>query len=99
MTVRDYIPILTYLCAQLSLNILADNNVNEDTYNIILYTYNEDIIICMYKISFINHYIVPTSQSEVTVMQSDDNQPRQDDASSQRKHANGLYECGILCVV
>ena len=38
-----------------------------------------------------NHYAVPTSQSEVTVMQSDDNQPRQDDESSQVEHTNGLY--------
>ena len=51
------------------------------------------------KISFINHYTVPTSQSEVTVMQSDDNQPRQDDESSEEEHTNGLYVCGILCVV
>ena len=36
-----------------------------------------------------NHYIVPTSQSEVTVMQSHDNQPRQDDESSQVEHTNG----------
>ena len=32
-------------------------------------------------------------------MQSDDNQPRQDDESSQVEHTNGLYVCGILCVV
>ena len=30
-----------------------------------------------------NHYTVPTSQSEITVMQSEDNQPRQDDESDQ----------------
>ena len=29
-------------------------------------------------------------------MQSDDNQPRQDDKSSQVEHTNGLYSCGIL---
>ena len=45
------------------------------------------------------HYTVPTSQSEVTVAQSDDNQPRQDDESSQMEHTNGLYVCGILYVV
>ena len=39
---------------------------------------------------------VPTSQSEVTVMQSDDNQPRQDDESSQVERANGLYLCIII---
>ena len=27
-------------------------------------------------------------------MQSDDNQPRQDDESSQVEHTNGLYVCG-----
>ena len=36
------------------------------------------------------HYTVPTSQSEVTVIQSDDNQSRKDDESSQVKHTNGL---------
>ena len=36
-------------------------------------------------------YTVPTSQSEITVMQSDDNQSRQDDESSQVEHTNGLY--------
>ena len=46
-----------------------------------------------------NHCTVPTSQSEITVMQSDDNQPRQDDESSQVEHTNGSYVCGILCVV
>ena len=30
-----------------------------------------------------NHYTAPTSQSEVTVMQSEYNQPRQDDESDQ----------------
>ena len=40
--------------------------------------------------------VVPTSQSEVTVMQSDDNQPRQDDESSQVECANGLYLCVII---
>ena len=60
---------------------------------------------CMYiKISFINHYTVPTSQSEVTVMQSDDNQPRQDDERSQVEHTNGLYisacvEYLLLCMI
>ena len=40
-----------------------------------------------------NNYTVPTSQSEVTVIQSDDNQPRQghDDESSPVEHTNGLY--------
>ena len=46
-----------------------------------------------------NHYAVPTSQSEITVMQSDDNQPRQDDKTSQVTNNEGLYMCGILCVV
>ena len=46
-----------------------------------------------------NHYTVPTSQAEVTVMQSHDNQPRQDDKSSQVEHTNGLYMCGIFVVV
>ena len=43
-------------------------------------------------ITYVNciHYTVPASQSEVTVMQSDDNQSRQDDESSQVKHTNGL---------
>ena len=36
-----------------------------------------------------------TSQSEVTVIQ-DDNQPRQDDETSQVEHTNGLYMCGVL---
>ena len=36
------------------------------------------------------HYTVPTSQSEVTVMQSDDNQSRQDNESSQVEHTDGL---------
>ena len=40
------------------------------------------------------HYvIVPTSQSEVTVMQSHDNQPRQDDERSQVDDNNGTYVC------
>ena len=43
---------------------------------------------------------VPTSQSEVTVIQSDDNQPRQDDESSPVENTKGLYMCGILrCIV
>ena len=41
-------------------------------------------------ISICIHYTVPTSQSEVTVMQSDDNQSRQDDESSQVEHTKGL---------
>ena len=41
------------------------------------------------------HSTVPTSQSEVTVMRSDDNQPRQDDESSQVEHTNGVYMCDI----
>ena len=54
-----------------------------------------------------NHYTVPTShQSEVTVMQSDGNQPRQDDKSSQVEHANGsnsyismhVSVCVCVCV-
>ena len=49
-----------------------------------------------------NHYTVPSSQSVVTVMQLDDNQPRQDDESSQVEHTNGLYissyTCGILVI-
>ena len=45
------------------------------------------------NISFINHYIVPTSQSEVTVVQSDGNQPREDDESSQVECTNSLYIC------
>ena len=36
------------------------------------------------------HYTVPTSQSEITVMQSDDYQFRQGDESSQVKHNIGL---------
>ena len=32
-------------------------------------------------------------------MQSHDNQPREDDESSLVEHTNGLYVCGILCVV
>ena len=35
------------------------------------------------------YYIVPTSQSEVTVMQSYDNQPRQDDESDQVTNTEG----------
>ena len=38
-----------------------------------------------------NHYTVPTNQSKVTVMQSDDNQPKQDDESSLVEYANGSY--------
>ena len=34
--------------------------------------------------------VVLKSQSKVTVMQSDDNQPRQDDENSQVEHTNGL---------
>ena len=40
-----------------------------------------------------NHYTVPINQSEVTVMQSDDNQPSQDNESSLVEHTNGLYVC------
>ena len=36
--------------------------------------------------------IVPTNQS---VMQSDDNQPRQDDESSPVEHTNGLYNTHV----
>ena len=32
-------------------------------------------------------------------MQSDDNQPRQDDESSQVEHANGLYLCVVIYYV
>ena len=51
-----------------------------------------------------NHYTVPTtSQSEVTAMQSDDNQPRQDGESSQVEHTNGvcisIYVCGIFIII
>ena len=49
-----------------------------------------------------NHYIVPTSQSEVTIMQSHGDQPRQDDESGQVEHTEGLlYVCEILllCMV
>ena len=35
--------------------------------------------------------IVPTRQSEVTVMQSHDNQPSQDDERSQVDDNNGMY--------
>ena len=47
-----------------------------------------------------NHYTVPTSQSEGTVMQSDDNQPRQDhdDESSPVEHTNGLYISIATCM-
>ena len=41
-----------------------------------------------------NHHTVPTSQSEVTVVQSDDNHPRQDDESDQVTNTEGLYMCG-----
>ena len=34
---------------------------------------------------------VPTSQSEVAVMQSHDNQPRQDDERSLAEMNNGMY--------
>ena len=37
--------------------------------------------------------IVPTSQSEVAVMQSHDNQPRQDDERSQVEVNNGIRIC------
>ena len=32
-------------------------------------------------------------------MQSDDNQPRQDDESSPVKYTEGLYMCGILYIM
>ena len=32
-------------------------------------------------------------------MQSDDNQPRQDDERSQVKNTEGLYMCRILCML
>ena len=44
---------------------------------------------------------VPASQSEVTLMQSeDDNHSRQDDESSQADHTgtNGLYISSYMCV-
>ena len=44
---------------------------------------------------------VPASQSEVTVMQSeDDNHSRQDDESNQADHTgtNGLYISSYMCV-
>ena len=46
-----------------------------------------------------NHYTVPTSQSEVTVKQSHDNQPRQDDEGHQVEHTNGLHLCGLFIIV
>ena len=48
-----------------------------------------------------NHYTVPTSQPVVTVTQSDDNQPREDDKSSQVQLTNGwfVYICGVLLYV
>ena len=53
-----------------------------------------------YNYNNCNHCTVPTSQSEVTVIQSDDNQPRQDDESSPVENTKGLYMCGILrCIV
>ena len=51
---------------------------------------------CIYiRFSFIAHYTVPTSHSEVTVVQSDDNQPRQDYESSQIEHT-GLCICTCM---
>ena len=44
------------------------------------------------------YYTVPASQSEVTVMQSDDNQLRQDDESDQAEYTNGLYISSYMCV-
>ena len=47
---------------------------------------------------------VPTSQSEVTVMRSHDNQPKQDDERSQVEINNGMcvhmccYSCVTLCL-
>ena len=46
-----------------------------------------------------NHYTVPTSQSEVTVTQSHDNQPRQVDKGGQVEHTNGLHLCGFFIIV
>ena len=50
-----------------------------------------------YSSLFYNHSTVPTRQSEVTVMQSDDNQPRHDDESNQVEHTNGLYISSYMC--
>ena len=54
--------------------------------------------LCLYYLyhNFQSLAAVPTSQSEVTVMQSYDNRPRQDDESSQVEHTNGLYLCVII---
>ena len=46
-----------------------------------------------------NHHTVPTSQSDVTVVQSDDNHPRQDDESDRVTNTEGLYMCRIVCGV
>ena len=48
--------------------------------------------ICYLPLTSINYIAtVPTTQSEITVIQSDDNQPRQDVESSQLEHIDGLY--------
>ena len=48
---------------------------------------------------YVIHYTVLTCQSEVTVLQSDDGQSRQDDESSQAEHTNGLYLCKVVKVL
>ena len=47
---------------------------------------------------YVIHYTVLTSQLEVTLMQSDDSQSRQDDECSQVEHTNGLYLCKVVSV-
>ena len=44
---------------------------------------------------------VPTNQSEVTVIQSHDNQPRQGDERSQVDDNNGMcvHKCFLRCVL
>ena len=65
-----------------------------------LYSEDNGMHIIMYiNISFINYYIVPTSQSEVTVVQSDGNQSRHHDESSQVEHTNGLYISTCVYVI
>ena len=81
MIVLDYMPTITYTTF-----------IKSFWLTIIRSCFTVKMMACIYiKISFINHYTVPTSQSEVTVMQSDDNQPRQDDESSLVEHTNGSY--------
>ena len=65
-------------------------------YHVMPYVYVSQFCVVYHKNSlmlmlYCNNYTVLTKQSKVTVIQSDDNQPGQDNKSSQVDYTSGLY--------